>query len=175
MCFFAEDRELAWLTGAAGYADYGLYLWKWLEVSLHNAACQQNTPNRTNRWWSKVTGPYSTGTGLRLWLLTLGESPRVQTRAFLTWDQRSPWLWRRQESQIWCQASTSSGTCCCSNPSGQGLFSSENRSRISKTRRKPTAFSHFLSRNVDCLPSQLKAPQSLGLDSHSEDGPLTGF
>lgn len=94
----------------------------------------------------------------------MGESPRVQTRAFLTWDQRSPWLWRRQESQIWCQASTSSGTCCCSNPSGQRLFSSENRSCISKTRRKPTAFSHFLSRSLDCLPSQLKAPQSLGLE-----------
>jgi len=45
MYFFAEDRELAWLTLAAGCPDSRLCLWKWLEVSLHSVVNQQNMEN----------------------------------------------------------------------------------------------------------------------------------
>lgn len=80
MYFFAEDRELAWLTLAAGCPYYHLCLWKWLGVSLHNAVNQQNMENLTNRWHSKVTAPYSIGIEFTVWTLTLGERLRVQTK-----------------------------------------------------------------------------------------------
>lgn len=49
MYFFAEDRELAWLMLVAGCPNYHLYLWKWLEVSLHNVVNQQNMEKLTDR------------------------------------------------------------------------------------------------------------------------------
>lgn len=162
MYFFAEDRELAWLTLAAGCPDYRLCLWKWLEVSLHNVVNQQNMENLTNRWWSKVTGPYSIGIGFTLWILTVGESLTIQNWALLRQD--GPRLRRRLGFQIWGQASMSSFICRCSNPSDQRASSSKNRSHMSQIRRNPRGFSSFLSRSLDCLLPWLKASRSLGLD-----------
>ena len=128
--------------------------------------CCQSTKhgNLANRWWSKVTGPYSIGIGFTLWILTLGESLRVQNWPLLRQDRRHPRLRRSLGFQIWSQASTSSYICRCSYPSDQRASSSKNRSHVSKIRRSPRGFSRFLSRSLAGLLSWLQASQSLGLD-----------
>lgn len=114
MCFFAEDRELAWLMLAARCPDYHLRLWQWLEVNLHNTVHQQNMENLTKRWQSKVTGPYFIGAGFALWIhwgrtldfKTKPCSDRIKDIQGFggAWDCRSrvssySWCWNNQTNE----------------------------------------------------------------------------
>lgn len=157
MYFFAEDRELAWLTLAAGCPDYRLCLWKWLEVSLQNVVNQQNMENLTNRWWSKANRVHMVNADT-------GREPESSKWALLVQDRRCSRCRRNLGFQLWGKASTSSYICRCSNPSDQWVSSRKNRSHVSKIRRNRGGFSSFLSGSLDWLLSWLKASWSLSLD-----------